>query len=522
MNIKKTWNWLIENSPVTRKWGAVWGIRTYAAIGVVILLLLILVAFNRSSAVSSSVKWARVQEGPFEVTLVESGEIRAVNQQMVTAPMTWSTTLQIVELIPEGTRVKKGDPLIHFDVADIETQLDLARDRLTTLHADLQKLEAEQSRVMMNLENQLKLAEYSYEQAVLRLEMRQFESEARKEEARLSLKQAEIDLARINKQLESQVIINNSQRMKLEMSIRQAENRVRDFKERLEEFTLRAPNDGMVVYQEVGSFNSRERLKMGYTANPREDLIAIPDLSKMQIKLHINEVDRPRVVPGQRVRFAMEAYPDAQFTGTVREVSRLAELIDFEARLKGFSVYIDVDQSDPRLKPGMTAQACIILESFENVLTIPVGTLFELDGRPVVFPWNSNRPVLIETGLRNDGYVVVQGGLKKDMRISYKRPDEGIAVTVYGRAEEERRIDALAVNLQESFDIFRQRGILYNYFKDEITESEKPAVDLDRLPPSIRERLMQSRPKGAEPEDKVGESGEGRGGGSGRENPGKR
>lgn len=520
MKIKETWRWLVENSPVTRKWGAVWGVRAYAAVGSTLLLILMLAVFNRSSAVASSTRWARVQEGPFEVILVESGEIRAVNKQMVTAPMTWSTTLQIVELIPEGTHVKMGDPLIQFDVADIQTQLDLARDRLTTLNADMQKLNAEQSRVMLNLENQRKLAEYSYEQAVLRLEMRQFESEARKEEARLSLKQAEIDLARINTQLESQLIINNSQRMKLEMSIRQAENRVREYTGRLEEFTLRAPNDGMVVYQEVGSFNSRERLKMGYTANPREDLIAIPDLSKMQIKLFINEVDRPRVIPGQRVRFAMEAYPDGEFTGTVREVSRLAELIDSEARLKGFSVYVDVDQTDPRLKPGMTARVCIILESLENALTIPVGTLFELDGRPVVFPWGGSRPLPVETGPRSDGYVVIESGLKKDMRISYSPPDEASRAAVYGLAEEERRIGALAANLRESFDIFRQRGILFNYLKDENIESEKPAVDIERLPPSIRERLMQSRPQGAESGDKTGDPDGRPGGRSGRERTG--
>ena len=452
-------------------------------------------------------KWAVVQKGPFKVYLIETGEVEALSQKMVTAPMMWSASLQIIELIPEGSMVKQDDFLIHFDASDLELQIDLDKDRLITLNADLDKLKAQQSLTMSDLNNSLRLSKYSYDQAKLRLGMREFESDAMQEEARLQVKQAEIDLERVKKQLKSQKIIHKSQIIQREMSIKQAENRVKSLQDRINMFTLRAPCDGIVVYQEVGRWTSRERLKKGYTAHPREDLISIPDLSKMQVKLYVNEVDRLKVHSGQKAEIVLDAYPEKEFRGTVRDVARLAQKVTAETDLKGFAAYVDIEGSDQRLKPGMTAKVTIILEEIQDVVYIPAGTIFEVEGQPVVFLKGKYKPHAVYLGQRNDEFFVVKKGLKPGTKLSWKAPEEN--ALLFGSLEEKKRIAELNRTIKESFSVFKERGILFDYYGESLQGKEedlkeKPKIDLDKLPPSIRERLKSGGTQGSKPEVKVG------------------
>ncbi len=451
--------------------------------------------------------WATVQKGLFVVDLVESGDVEAVFQKFVNAPMMWGSKLQVVDLVPDGAIVKKGDFLLQFDVSDLEDSKKLRGDQLASLLADLEKLKAQQALTIFNQEKSLQLAQYSYEQAALRVEMRKFESQAKQEEARLQLKQAEIDLKRVQKQLESQKIIHASQIVTLETSIREAQNSVESTIERINKLQLRAPADGMVVYQQVRG----ERVKEGYEPRPGWPLMSIPDLSRMQIRVFINEVDRLKVRVGQTAHITLEAYPDVEFQGKIREVSRLAQLVTGEERLKGFVIYIDIQGTNPNLKPGMTAKVRILLETLEDVMHVPVGAVFEMDGQPVVFPKDKKEPHAVYLGPRNDGFVVVERGVKPDLKLSYESPSE--EASVLGTVEERRRVEEVNRTLRESFTVFQDRGILHDYGtsteEEGLNESqERPKIDLDKLPPSIRQRLRGRESQGSEsgPKLEVGNS----------------
>ncbi len=461
-------------------------------VGATLLIILILL-FSISSGKKNIARneWAVAQRGDFIVDLVESGEIEAVSQKLVSAPMMWASRLQVIDLVPEGTIVKKGDFLLQFDVSDLQTSLDLAKDNLESLKADLKKLQAQQSLAMSNLKNSLKLAQYSYEQADLRLEMSKFESKAQQEEARLQREQARIDLERTRKQLESQKIIHHSQLVNMQTSIKEAENRVKTIQERINKLHLTAPAHGMVIYQEVGSWTSRERLKKGYTARPGEALISIPDLSKMEVKLYINEVDRLKVKVGQNAKITLDAYPEAKFEGKIREVSRLAQSVKWGSRLKGFAVYIDIKGTDPRLKPGMTAKVRIILNKLKDVVYVPVGTVFEIQGSPVVFPKGKTKPYAVYLGASNDSYIVIKRGVKPGMKLSWVDPT-GKALML-GAAEEKKRIEKLNRAIRESFAVFQKRGLLYNYETTNQSKNKKSKIDINKLPSFIRERLKKQK-----------------------------
>ncbi|MBN2415845.1 efflux RND transporter periplasmic adaptor subunit [bacterium] len=457
---------LAAKSPAARRWGEPWG--TVSIIGVVVLAA-ILLSVGAGSGASDSRDYGIVERGDFTISFIETGDVEAVSKQHIAAPMMWSSKLQVVELVPEGAVVSEGDTLIRFDVTELQTSRDLAADNLSTLMADLNKLDAQNGLTIQNMENQLTLTQYNYKQSVLQLEMKRFESEAVKEEYRLRVKQAELDLNQVAKQLESQKIINHSQRLKLQLSIKQARYRLKSMDEQIGRLLLTAPADGMVVYENLGD----ERLKEGYEAQPGRSLMSIPDLSKMQVKCAINETDRQKISLDQPVRISLEAYPDAVFDGHIESVSMLAQTVQNKDNLKGFIVYarIHLEEPDPRLKPGMTAIVTILERKLGDVFHCPAGAVFEKEGAPVVSPFGSSRLIPVEVAGRSDGRIVIAGNLAPGMKLAFVPPSDD--VHALGYAEELKRVEALRERILTSFDEFRERGILYDYLGGGTQPSEE-------------------------------------------------
>jgi RND family efflux transporter MFP subunit len=380
--------------------------------------------------------WAVVKKGTFLVDLIESGEVEAVSQRVITTPMMWSDKLQIVDLVLEGTLVKKGDLLIQFDVSSLQIKKEQEEESLTLQLADIEKTHIQQSLKMSDLENRLLLTQYSYEHAKLQLEIQKYESEVKKEGSRIQLKKAELELKEVRKQLEAQKIIHESQIIKIETSIQQQKERIQSIQDRIDRLGLTAPTDGMVVYQEVGRSGSRERLRNGYTAQSGEALLSIPDLSRMQINLSVNEMDQAKILTGQAVEITLDAYPDAKFQGQVKHVANLAQNINPDSKLKEFEVKIEVENEDQRLKPGMTVKARIILKKLENVLFVPIGTVYEIKSQPVVFEHGKKLSKNVTLGKRNDAYIVIEQGLKSGMKVRWRAPVEDAAILGWGEERE--------------------------------------------------------------------------------------
>src|SRR5690348_8312118 len=80
--------------------------------------------FRKTNLDLSNVPTVVVKQGEFIIGLNDTGIIKAKNSSMVIAPQlfrTWNA-LKITKLLPEGTKVKKGDPICWFDTTDIDKQ----------------------------------------------------------------------------------------------------------------------------------------------------------------------------------------------------------------------------------------------------------------------------------------------------------------------------------------------------------------------------------------------------------------
>ncbi len=122
--------------------------------------------------------------------------------------------------------------------------------------------------------------------------------------------------------------------------------------------TITSPVDGTVISRKV------DKGQTVAASFQTPDLFEIAeDLTKMQIETAVSEADIGVIKDGQSVTFTVDAYPNDNFTGNVKQV-RLSPTTASNVVI--YTVVIDVDNSDLRLMPGMTAFVTIIVNAAED------------------------------------------------------------------------------------------------------------------------------------------------------------
>jgi len=96
------------------------------------------------------------------------------------------------------------------------------------------------------------------------------------------------------------------------------------------------------------------------------------DLTKMQVVANVDEADIGQVKEGQKVTFTVDAYPDDNFIGTIKQIRLLALTT---SNVVTYSVVVDAPNPDLKLKPGLTASIIAYTQEVENVLSVPAKAL---------------------------------------------------------------------------------------------------------------------------------------------------
>lgn len=187
---------------------------------------------------------------------------------------------------------------------------------------------------------------------------------------------------------------------------------------------LVAPFAGTVarITGELGEYSTPS--PPGVPTPPAIDLI---DDSCLYVKAPMDEIDAPRIRPGQRVRVSLDALPAKRFDARVRRVAPYISAVERQAR----TVDVDVDflnQDDARgLLVGYSADVEIILDVRENTLRIPTATL--LEGNRVLLFRESDGTLeerTVITGVSNWEHTEILEGLTEGDRIVSSLEREGI------------------------------------------------------------------------------------------------
>ena len=285
-----------------------------------------------------------------------------------------------------NSTVKKGQMIALIDPTTFEAQVEQAKANLMHAKAALQKAKATLEDAQRNLNRQkllwdrdliarseLDAAQTNYDLALAGVS----EAEANVYQAQAALKKAETDLGYTR---------------------------------------IYSPVDGIVVSRDV---DAGQTVAASFQT-PTLFTIA-QDLTKMQIETNVDEADIGEVKEGLSVTFTVDAYPDAVFSGTIKQVRIASSVVE---NVVTYPVIIDVANPDLMLKPGMTANVTIITDKKEGVLAVPSAALRyrpsdysgdTLRGK-VIWVLEDGKPLPkeVKLGITDGAYVeILQGDLNE-------------------------------------------------------------------------------------------------------------
>lgn len=387
-------------------------------------------ALKFSAPPAVEVPTARVERGEFLISVRGRGEIKSSRSVLITAPQT--PEARIVRLAENGRPIKKGEVVVEFDpVTQEQTYLDRNSQ---VRQADSEIIQTGAANKIVNEDDSLQLmkTQYDLERAKLEASKQEILSEIQGAKNRIDVVTAEGEVAKAQVAVKSH---HQSQDADMSRLAEKKDKTVRDrdrAKQYLEKMVLRAPLDGIVIvmpnFRAGGSFGqSPPPFKEGDRAWTGAPIAEIPDMSELQAEFRIEEVDRGLVKQGQPVILKVDAVPDLEMRGTLDWISPIAQLL-FRTwpPEKNFPAKCVIKHPDPRLRPGMSVSARVIIERQENALLIPLKASFELDGKPTVFVQRGSafRRRLIKAGKRNSNDLVVLAGLAEGQRVALENPEE--------------------------------------------------------------------------------------------------
>ncbi len=377
----------------------------------------------------------RVQRGAFEIVVATTGELQAESMERIDGPEGLRARnvrmgdIKILDMVPEGTVVDSGDYVARLDRSAGDTRLKDVQDELERLEAQYERTLLDTSLNLRGIRNNLINLKFDLEEKQIAVEQSVYEPPATQRQAKNNLDRSQRDYdqeVRNYKLKEDQAV---AQVKDVQIMLSRKRREMEEMMDVLNKFVIRAPKSGMVIYyREWGG----EKRKVGSMISPWDLTVAtLPDLSVMQSKTYVNEIDISKVSRGQKVRVGVDAFPDKAYTGDVTAVSNIGEqLANTDAKV--FEVMVRVNESDPILRPAMTTSNQIITATFADTLFIPIEAMFGSDTLIYVYRTNGTQQVIVP-GDMNDNFVIVSAGLSEGDELYLSKPANGDQFKLTGK-----------------------------------------------------------------------------------------
>lgn len=323
----------------------------------IIILAAIIVALNLifgggSKSSKSEFATLPIARGDMRQVVTATGEIMPVNTVSVGSQVSGT----IEELyVDYNSKVKKGDLLLKIEPSVLQASVDEARASLDAAisQRNYAKNEYERNQTLFNS---------GY---IARAEMEQSQTQYEQAEQSVKRSQSQYDRAVTN----------------------------------LGYATITSPVDGTVISRKV------DKGQTVAASFQTPDLFEIAeDLSKMQIETAVSEADIGVIKEGQTVTFTVDAYPTQTFQGVVRQI-RLSPTTT--SNVVVYTVVIDVDNSDLRLMPGMTAFVTVIIEEKINVFKVQNAALLTRNFDGIVADAGDATPATHLAIMRDEKIILV-------------------------------------------------------------------------------------------------------------------
>jgi len=395
---------------------------------------------------------AKVAE--FRLEIVEPGEVESAENVEIKSQVKsrGSGGVSILEIVPEGTLVKKGDFLVRLDDAGLQKELLRQRISVHQANATLVKAQADVEAAKLALqeylsgtfrqnEEQLESAEFVAKENFRRAEeylayskklaAKGYVSEAQLEADQFAVEKAlkELDLA----QTKLEVLRTHTQKAKvndLNASILTTAARLesarnsyeleltqeREIEDQIVNCTILSPAEGEVTY--ANQNNKGVIIGEGEDVRENQTIIRLPDASRLLVQAKINESRVEQVKAGMICRITIDAIRDVELEGSVQSVSDYPwpAFDRYRAHIKEYGTKIIINDPPKGLRTGMTAKVTILSELIEEALQIPLPAVFRKKGQAYCLIAGEDQELElreIDLGPNNMSHAVVVAGLEE-------------------------------------------------------------------------------------------------------------
>lgn len=368
---------------------------------------------------------ATARSGDFQVIVRARGELVSERSVQLVAPYN-VPGLQIVWQVPANSEVKKDDVVVRFDSSVARQQLEEKKAALQQAQATLDqavaqaRITGEQDRVDLTsakVEVERQKLEVSKQEIVSKLQGESSKVDLGLAEQKLAVSEASSDLHKSSDA--SKIASLTRQRDKAQQDI-DVTNR------RLSQMEIHAPLAGVVIYMpnySQGWVNAKP-FKVGDQVFAGMIIAELPELSSLEMKGKIEEIDRGRIALGQETRILVDPFPEKPFAGKLHTISPLVEQSFDWPPVRNFRANASFNDADKRLRPGMNGRMDIIVEHIPDAISVPAAAVFTTHGRPTVYLPDDKggwRPQEVEIVARNPDEFAIKG-IKAGQRIALTDP----------------------------------------------------------------------------------------------------
>lgn len=303
-----------------------------AAVVVLVAGLTYWQAQKQASATPSYVTEA-VRKGNLTLSVAANGTLQPTRAVNIGSELSGTVKRVLVDV---NDRIKKGQVLVELDTAKLSDQVLRSRASLASMQAQLAQSTATVKEAQASLAR--------------------FEEVARLSGGKVP-SAAELDSARAN--LDRAVALEASARA----NVAEARASVSTDETNLAKASIRSPIDGVVLTRTVDPGNAVAASLQAVTL-----FSVAEDLAQLRLEVSVDEADVGSVQIGQKASFTVSAYPSRRYPAKVTRVAFGSTKTD---NVITYTTYLNVDNSDLSLRPGMTAAATIVATERTGVLLVP-------------------------------------------------------------------------------------------------------------------------------------------------------
>ena len=284
---------------------------------------------------------------------------------------------------------------------------ELDRDRLAQKSAEL---EVELARAEVAL-----LEDYTHGRELAQLES--------------NVQQAELALERVRRRTAADIVQAETRLKADERQLQRQQAQLEDIQTQVRKCRIEAPVGGMVVYATTGRGGWRgndEPLEVGREVREQEELIHIPVADAKSARITVHESALDDVAVGQRVLVRVDAAQERSFPGRVARISPLPDATSqwLNPDLKVYDTEIHLDGALDGLRTGMSCEAEILIEEYDDALYVPVHAVVRVGPQPTVYVVEEGALVAraVEVGLDNGRMIHVLDGLEEGEPVALAPP----------------------------------------------------------------------------------------------------